>query len=168
MNGSIYDFVLYNYEFLTADIDSILHDEISLGYPWLGDCTFCPKATLLCISACNYNYYIQTNENCGSWLASWERGCTNPTDCNLCEDAYCVTCNYFGLNQCTECQNGYSHLSDGTWSWEFGPTPCVECQSGFTLLNDGTWYWNFLIHLENWVDTCPTGWTPEFATKTCV
>ena len=40
MKGSIYDFVLYNYEL--TDIDTILHNEATFVDPWQGDCTFCP------------------------------------------------------------------------------------------------------------------------------
>ena len=68
----------------------------------LWDCETCPKD--VCLSECAENEFIEVDRSCSACSDSCNAGCMRSTNCRLCLDPYCTTCDEYG--RCLQCISG--------------------------------------------------------------
>ena len=112
-------------EFFKGFIYSI---EIYLNYPQLssivaegscGSCNVCLPSNA-CIPNCNITMFInQSTLECSSCPLECKNGCKHNNNCNLCQDAYCISCTSYDQYSCITCISGYELINSA----------CFPCNS---------------------------------------
>lgn len=109
----------------------------------VGGCSSCkcPASTGVCLSTCAFNQYEVTG-TCFNCLASCTTSCVRSSDCNLCYDILCSSCQDFSATGCTACKTNANLITpanscqcmDGTY-FDSASISCISC---FTYCNKCT------------------------------
>ena len=83
-------------------------------------CLICPYAKG-CLSNCNITSYNSSIQICESCSVNCSQGCRHSSNCSLCSEPNCLSCDTFESESCTLCASGFGLVSG----------VCVKCEGKF-------------------------------------
>ncbi|CAG9335197.1 unnamed protein product [Blepharisma stoltei] len=127
---------------------------------------------------CDYSHYYDGSV-CQPCLGSCTIGCTRGTSCYICDDFLCAQCSSFWSGACTSCISNASgspcSCNSGFYQPDANQALCSACYAGCAHCTGSSYYLctsctssSYFYNSNFCLSSCPTGYTENSYTKTCV